>query len=142
LVTSHDAASDAIKPQAALRRSGDVIEPAPSHCEHLGHDVRYIPVPTGDPATYVTRDRCVLSVIKRAKSFLFRGSRIAGFLQRSLAVCERMPLYARHHAESVNKLPVRINEIPERGELYWESYRLCYIRSPEGIVVELAEQIG
>ena len=35
-----------------------------------------------------------------------------------------------------------INEIPERGELYWESYRLCYIRSPEGIVVELAEQIG
>jgi hypothetical protein len=30
------------------------------------------------------------------------------------------------------------------GELgrYQDSYRLCYVRGPEGIIVELAEQIG
>jgi hypothetical protein len=30
------------------------------------------------------------------------------------------------------------------GELerYEDSYRLCYVHSPEGIIVELAEQIG
>jgi hypothetical protein len=27
-------------------------------------------------------------------------------------------------------------------ERYEDSYRLCYIRGPEGIIVELAEQIG
>jgi hypothetical protein len=25
---------------------------------------------------------------------------------------------------------------------YEDSYRLCYVRGPEGIIVELAEQIG
>jgi hypothetical protein len=30
------------------------------------------------------------------------------------------------------------------GELerYEDSYRLCYVRGPEGIIVELADQIG
>ena len=30
------------------------------------------------------------------------------------------------------------------GELvqYENSYRLCYVRGPEGIIIELAEQIG
>ena len=30
------------------------------------------------------------------------------------------------------------------GELerYEDSYRLCYVRGPEGIIIELAEQIG
>ena len=30
------------------------------------------------------------------------------------------------------------------GELvrYGDSYRLCYVRDPEGIIVELAERIG
>jgi catechol 2,3-dioxygenase-like lactoylglutathione lyase family enzyme len=27
-------------------------------------------------------------------------------------------------------------------ERYEDSYRLCYVRGPEGIIVELAEQIG
>jgi catechol 2,3-dioxygenase-like lactoylglutathione lyase family enzyme len=27
-------------------------------------------------------------------------------------------------------------------ERYGDSYRLCYVRGPEGIIVELAEQIG
>ena len=29
-----------------------------------------------------------------------------------------------------------------RSELYEDSDRLCYVRGPEGIIVELAEQIG
>jgi hypothetical protein len=28
-----------------------------------------------------------------------------------------------------------------RLERYGDSYRLCYVRGPEGIIVELAEQI-
>jgi hypothetical protein len=30
------------------------------------------------------------------------------------------------------------------GELerYEDSYRLCYVRGPEGIIIELAEEIG
>jgi hypothetical protein len=28
------------------------------------------------------------------------------------------------------------------GERDEDSYRLCYVRGPEGIIVELAEQIG
>jgi hypothetical protein len=31
--------------------------------------------------------------------------------------------------------------VPEY-ERYKDSYRLCYVRGPEGIIVELAEQIG
>ena len=27
-------------------------------------------------------------------------------------------------------------------ERYEDSYRLCYVRGPEGIIVELAQQIG
>jgi hypothetical protein len=27
-------------------------------------------------------------------------------------------------------------------ECYQNSYRLCYVRGPEGIIVELAERIG
>jgi hypothetical protein len=27
-------------------------------------------------------------------------------------------------------------------ERYEDSYRLCYVRGPEGIIIELAEQIG
>jgi len=27
-------------------------------------------------------------------------------------------------------------------ERYGDSYQLCYVRGPEGIIVELAEQIG
>jgi catechol 2,3-dioxygenase-like lactoylglutathione lyase family enzyme len=28
------------------------------------------------------------------------------------------------------------------GERYEDSFRLCYVRGPEGIIIELAEQIG
>jgi len=33
-------------------------------------------------------------------------------------------------------------ELVGEVERYGDSYRLCYIRGPEGIIVELAEQIG
>ena len=31
---------------------------------------------------------------------------------------------------------------PARARAAEDSYRLCYVRGPEGIIVELAEQIG
>jgi hypothetical protein len=34
------------------------------------------------------------------------------------------------------------SELVGEAENYEDIYRLCYIRGPEGIIVELAEQIG
>jgi catechol 2,3-dioxygenase-like lactoylglutathione lyase family enzyme len=39
-------------------------------------------------------------------------------------------------------LRVRGAELVGEVERYEASYRLCYVRGPEGIIVELAEQIG
>jgi catechol 2,3-dioxygenase-like lactoylglutathione lyase family enzyme len=36
----------------------------------------------------------------------------------------------------------RGSELVGELERYEDSYRLCYVRGPEGIIVELAEQIG
>jgi catechol 2,3-dioxygenase-like lactoylglutathione lyase family enzyme len=33
-------------------------------------------------------------------------------------------------------------ELVGEVERYKDSYRLCYVRGPEGIIVELAEEIG
>jgi catechol 2,3-dioxygenase-like lactoylglutathione lyase family enzyme len=33
-------------------------------------------------------------------------------------------------------------ELVSQLERYEDSYRLCYVRGPEGIIIELAEQIG
>jgi hypothetical protein len=33
-------------------------------------------------------------------------------------------------------------ELVGEVERYEDSYRLCYVRGPDGIIVELAEQIG
>jgi len=33
-------------------------------------------------------------------------------------------------------------ELVGEVERYEDSYRLCYVRGPEGIIVELAERIG
>jgi catechol 2,3-dioxygenase-like lactoylglutathione lyase family enzyme len=40
------------------------------------------------------------------------------------------------------RLQARGAELVGEVERYENSYRLCYIRGPEGIIVELAEQIG
>lgn len=39
-------------------------------------------------------------------------------------------------------LRARGTELVGELERYGESYRLCYVRGPEGIIIELAEQIG
>ena len=55
----------------------------------------------------------------------------------------------RHVAFAVDDIDAVVAGLRARGaelvgELvrYEESYRLCYVRGPEGIIVELAEQIG
>ena len=55
----------------------------------------------------------------------------------------------RHVAFAVEDIDAVVAGLRARGaqlvgevERYEESYRLCYVRGPEGIIVELAEQIG
>jgi catechol 2,3-dioxygenase-like lactoylglutathione lyase family enzyme len=42
----------------------------------------------------------------------------------------------------VASLRARSVELVGKVERYEDSYRLCYVRGPEGIIVELAERIG
>jgi catechol 2,3-dioxygenase-like lactoylglutathione lyase family enzyme len=55
----------------------------------------------------------------------------------------------RHIAFAVEDIDAVVAGLRARGvelvgelERYQDSYRLCYVRGPEGIIVELAEQIG
>jgi catechol 2,3-dioxygenase-like lactoylglutathione lyase family enzyme len=55
----------------------------------------------------------------------------------------------RHVAFAVDDIDTVVARLQARGaelvgdvERYRDSYRLCYVRGPEGIIVELAEQIG
>ena len=55
----------------------------------------------------------------------------------------------RHVAFGVEDIDAVVAGLRARGvelvgdlERYEDSYRLCYVRGPEGIIVELAEQIG
>lgn len=55
----------------------------------------------------------------------------------------------RHIAFAVEDIDAVVAGLRARGtelvgevERYENSYRLCYVRGPEGIIVELAEQIG
>jgi catechol 2,3-dioxygenase-like lactoylglutathione lyase family enzyme len=55
----------------------------------------------------------------------------------------------RHVAFAVDDIDATLARLRARGaelvgelERYRDSYRLCYVRGPEGILVELAEQIG
>ena len=55
----------------------------------------------------------------------------------------------RHVAFAVDDIDAAVASLRARGaelvgevERYEDSYRLCYVRGPEGIIVELAEQIG
>jgi len=55
----------------------------------------------------------------------------------------------RHLAFVVNDIDAVVAGLQARGaelvgemERYEDIYRLCYVRGPEGIIVELAEQIG
>ena len=44
--------------------------------------------------------------------------------------------------DAVARLQARGAELVGEVERYEDIYRLCYVRGPEGIIVELAEQIG
>jgi catechol 2,3-dioxygenase-like lactoylglutathione lyase family enzyme len=55
----------------------------------------------------------------------------------------------RHLAFAVDDIDAAVAGLRARGaelvgevERYEDSYRLCYVRGPEGIIVELAEKIG
>ena len=55
----------------------------------------------------------------------------------------------RHVAFAVEDIDAVVAALRGRGaelvgelERYKDSYRLCYVRGPEGIIIELAEQIG
>jgi catechol 2,3-dioxygenase-like lactoylglutathione lyase family enzyme len=55
----------------------------------------------------------------------------------------------RHVAFAVEDIDAVVTRLKAQGtelvgelEQYEESYRLCYVRGPEGIIVELAERIG
>jgi catechol 2,3-dioxygenase-like lactoylglutathione lyase family enzyme len=55
----------------------------------------------------------------------------------------------RHIAFAVDDIDAIVAGLRARGaelvgevERYQDSYRLCYVRGPEGIIVELAEKIG
>ena len=55
----------------------------------------------------------------------------------------------RHLAFAVADIDAVVARLRARGaelvgtvERYEDSYRLCYVRGPEGIIIELAEQIG
>jgi catechol 2,3-dioxygenase-like lactoylglutathione lyase family enzyme len=55
----------------------------------------------------------------------------------------------RHIAFAVEDIDAALAGLRARGselvgevEQYEDSYRLCYVRGPEGIIVELAERIG
>jgi catechol 2,3-dioxygenase-like lactoylglutathione lyase family enzyme len=55
----------------------------------------------------------------------------------------------RHVAFAVEDIDAVVAGLRSRGaklvgelERYQDSYRLCYVRGPEGIIIELAEKIG
>ena len=55
----------------------------------------------------------------------------------------------RHIAFAVGDIKAVVARLHARGaelvgelERYQDSYRLCYVRGPEGIIIELAEKIG
>ncbi len=55
----------------------------------------------------------------------------------------------RHISFAVDDIDAAVAGLRERGaelvgevERYKDQYRLCYVRGPEGIIVELAEKIG
>ena len=55
----------------------------------------------------------------------------------------------RHLAFAVDDIDAVVAGLRARGEElvgevegYQDSYRLCYVRGPEGIIVELAQRIG
>ena len=63
-------------------------------------------------------------------------------MHRSLLICGLPATPANRRSASVERMTIQRMEHVGQMERYEDSYRLCYVRGPEGIIVELAEQIG
>jgi hypothetical protein len=97
---------------------------------------------TGNVTTLVsvsTRGRLPLLAepLLDATLLLDPGSRV----HRSLLICGLPATPANRRSASVERMTVQRIEHVGQMERYEDSYRLCYVRGPEGIIVELAEQI-
>src|SRR5580692_11360654 len=71
-MTSQNAASHTIEPQSCLKGWGNVVEPAPCGCEHLGHDVRDIG-PHLQAADRVCLDVQVMLLVELAEAVFSLG---------------------------------------------------------------------
>ena len=67
----------------------------------------------------------------------------------SIAADESLTSGIRHVTFAVDDIDAAVARVQASGgelvgevENYQDIYRLCYVRGPEGIIVELAEQIG
>jgi len=84
------------------------------------------------------------------------GALLAALLEEPPDIADRTRLPApantpgiRHIAFAVEDIDAVVAGLRARGaelvselERYEDSYRLCYVRGPEGIIIELAQQIG
>jgi catechol 2,3-dioxygenase-like lactoylglutathione lyase family enzyme len=69
--------------------------------------------------------------------------------ERGIQQCFANTLGIRHIAFVVEDIEAVVAKLKRNGreifseiQQYEESYKLCYVRGPEGIILELAEQIG
>ena len=66
------------------------------------------------------------------------GVRLGGRLQFRCPT--NSPMRAHGTPRRCRRLTLRC--LRSCGKRYEDSYRLCYVRGPEGIIIELAEQVG
>ena len=79
---------------------------------------------------------------------LLRGGHLPGSAKRDESREPEGPQDS-HDIFAIDDIDAVVASLRARGaalvgevEQYEDSYRLCYVRGPEGIIVELAEQIG
>jgi catechol 2,3-dioxygenase-like lactoylglutathione lyase family enzyme len=65
-----------------------------------------------------------------------------GFAPANAPGIRHMAFAVEDIEDVVARLQARGAELVGELERYGDSYRLCYIRGPEGIIIELAERIG
>ena len=136
-------AGRAVRVQVAAIR---VVEPA------FGHRGELVHVPAALAATNaVSQHQCLPHAVRAARS----AARTSPRRRAPPSVRGRdghAPaniLGIRHVAFAVDDIDAAVATVRARGgelvgevENYEDIYRLCYVRGPEGIIVELAERIG
>ena len=63
-------------------------------------------------------------------------------MHRSLLICGLPATPANRRSASVERMTIQRMEHVGQMERYEDSYRLCYVRGPEGIIVALAEKLN